>query len=127
MAPMGEPILVLESVRKAYGALTVSDDVSMSVERGAVHALIGPNGAGKTTLVGQIAGQILSDAGTILFDGRNITREPIHARSHLGLARTFQITSMLPAFTVLDNVAVAAQAHAGHSFRFLGPVAADAS
>lgn len=124
---MGEPILVLESVRKAYGALTVSDDVSMSVERGAVHALIGPNGAGKTTLVGQIAGQILSDAGTILFDGRNITREPIHARSHLGLARTFQITSMLPAFTVLDNVAVAAQAHAGHSFRFLRPVAAEAS
>ena len=117
----------LESVRKAYGALTVSDDVSMSVERGAVHALIGPNGAGKTTLVGQIAGQILSDAGTILFDGRNITREPIHARSHLGLARTFQITSMLPAFTVLDNVAVAAQAHAGHSFRFLRPVAAEAS
>ncbi|NQW08268.1 MAG: ABC transporter ATP-binding protein [Alphaproteobacteria bacterium] len=122
---MAEPILALEGVCKAYGALAVSDDLSMAVARGTIHALIGPNGAGKTTLVGQIAGQIAPDAGTVWFDGRDITRVPVHARSHLGLARTFQITSVLPGFTVLENVAVAAQAHAGHSFRFLRPVAGE--
>ena len=123
---MAEPILVLDRLRKAYGALTVTDDLSMTVAPGSIHALIGPNGAGKTTLIGQISGQIAPDAGRIRFAGRDITDLPMHARCKLGLARSFQITTILPGFSTLENVAVAAQAHAGHSFRFLRPAAAEA-
>ena len=85
---------------------------------GELHAIIGPNGAGKTTLIGQLAGEIAPNAGRIHFDGRDITALPVHGRSLLGLARSFQITSLFPHFTALENVALAVQAHAGHSFRF---------
>jgi branched-chain amino acid transport system ATP-binding protein len=120
---MVDPILELRGLRKAYGALVVTDGVDLAVAPGAIHAIIGPNGAGKTTLINQIGGQVAPDAGSIRLAGRDITRLAIHARSHLGLARSFQITNVLPGFTALDNVAVAAQAHDGHSFRFLAPVA----
>jgi len=90
----------------------------MAVEAGEIYAVIGPNGAGKTTLIAQLAGALQPNAGRILFDGRNITRLPPHARARLGLARTFQITSIFHEFTALDNVALAVQAHDGHSFRF---------
>ena len=85
---------------------------------GELHAIIGPNGAGKTTLIGQLAGEITPDAGRIRFDGADITALPVYRRSQLGLARSFQITSLFLDFTALDNVALAVQAHAGHSFRF---------
>lgn len=120
---MTDPVLKLRGLRKSYGALTVTDDVNLAVRAGAIHAIIGPNGAGKTTLINQIGGQATPDDGDIILDGRTITAMPIHARSHLGLARSFQITSVLPGFSTLDNVAVAAQAHAGHSFRFFRSVA----
>jgi len=123
---MAEPILVLEDLRKAYGALTVTDNLSMTVQAGSIHALIGPNGAGKTTLIGQVSGQLAPDAGRIRFDGHDVTGLPMYARCRRGLARSFQITTILPGFTVLENVAVAAQAHDGHSFRFLRPAAAEA-
>ena len=122
---MAEPLLELEGLHKSFGALRVTDDLSLAVEEGEIHALIGPNGAGKTTLIGEIAGDVAPDAGCIRFGGVDVTAHPVHARSQLGLARSFQITSVLPRFTVLDNVAVAAQAHDGHSFRFLRPVAAE--
>src|SRR3546814_12650001 len=99
----------------------------MAVEEGAIHALIGPNGAGKTTLIGQVCGQIAPDAGRIRFAGGDVTGLPMHVRCRLGLARSFQITTVLPGFTALENVAVAAQAHDGHSFRFLRPVAAESA
>jgi branched-chain amino acid transport system ATP-binding protein len=86
-----------------------------------LHAIIGPNGAGKTTLIGQLAGEIEPDAGHILFAGQDITRLAVPRRSALGLARSFQITSLFAEFTALDNVALAVQAHAGHSFRFWQP------
>jgi branched-chain amino acid transport system ATP-binding protein len=85
-----------------------------------LHAIIGPNGAGKTTLISQLTGQLLPDAGTIELAGTDITDVPAYRRSALGLARSFQITSLLLDFTALDNVALAAQAHDGHSFRFWG-------
>jgi branched-chain amino acid transport system ATP-binding protein len=88
------------------------------VPRGELHAIIGPNGAGKTTLIGQLGGEIAPDSGSINFEGIDITRLPSWQRSQSGLARSFQITSLFPDFTVLDNVALAVQAHAGHSFRF---------
>ena len=83
-----------------------------------MHALIGPNGAGKTTLIGQLTGEIAPDSGRIRFDGHDVTALPVYRRSQLGLARSFQIASLFAEFTALDNVALAVQAHAGHSFRF---------
>jgi branched-chain amino acid transport system ATP-binding protein len=117
---MSEPVLRLEQLNKRFGGLVVSDEVSLSVGEGELHAIIGPNGAGKTTLINQISGQLLSDSGRILFAGRDITALPAHARATLGLARSFQITSVLPGFSALQNVALAAQARDGSSFRFFG-------
>ena len=117
---MAEPILELQHLRKRYGALVVTDDVNLAVAPGELHAIIGPNGAGKTTLIHQISGLASSNAGRILFEGADITRLPIHRRVQRGLARSFQITSILPEFSALENVALAVQARSGSSFRFFG-------
>jgi branched-chain amino acid transport system ATP-binding protein len=115
---MTEPLLKARGLTKTFGALRATDDLCLDVDKGEVLALIGPNGAGKTTAIGQLSGEIKPDTGTIHFLGRNISRLPIHKRAHLGLARSFQITSVFLRFTAEDNVAMALQAHAGHSFRF---------
>ena len=122
---MAEPLLRTDRLIKRFGGLIATDTVSIDVHEGEIHALIGPNGAGKTTLVGQLTGNLAPDAGTIHFAGRDVTRLPTHARVRLGLARSFQITSVLREFTALENVALAVQAHAGHSFRFLADVRRD--
>ena len=114
----GRVLLGTESLVKRFGGLAATDGLSLSVEEGELHALIGPNGAGKTTLIGQLSGALSPDEGRILFDGRDVTRMPMHKRARRGLARSFQITSIFPSFTALDNVALAVQAQAGHSFRF---------
>jgi branched-chain amino acid transport system ATP-binding protein len=124
---MAEPLLRALGLVKRFGGLVATDTVSLSVAAGQVHALIGPNGAGKTTLVAQLSGQIRPDVGNIQFDGRDVTALSMAARVHLGLARSFQITSVLRDFTALQNVALAIQAGQGHSFRFWTPVASDAS
>ena len=98
--------------------MVASDRISLALDRGELHAIIGPNGAGKTTLIGQLTGEIVPDAGSVRFDGHDITALPVYRRSAIGLARSFQITSLFLDFTALDNVALAVQAHAGHSFRF---------
>jgi branched-chain amino acid transport system ATP-binding protein len=105
------PVLALERVSKAFGALVVADAVSLEVTAGEIHALIGPNGAGKTTLVHQISGALTPDEGRILLDGVDVTGLPAHARAKAGLARSFQITSIIPSLTAHGNVALAAQAH----------------
>jgi branched-chain amino acid transport system ATP-binding protein len=122
---MTEPLLSTDRLVKRFGGLLATDNVSIDVRPGEIHALIGPNGAGKTTLVGQLTGNLAPDSGTIQFGGRDITRLPTHARVRLGLGRSFQITSVLREFSALDNVALAAQAHRGHSFRFLADVRKD--
>ena len=122
---MAEPLLSTDRLVKRFGGLLATDSVSIDVRPGEIHALIGPNGAGKTTLVSQLTGNLRPDAGTIHFAGRDVTRLPTHARVRLGLARSFQITSVLREFTALDNVALAVQAHAGHSFRFLADASRD--
>jgi branched-chain amino acid transport system ATP-binding protein len=124
---MAEPLLQTRNLVKRFGGLVATDTVSLSVAPGQVHALIGPNGAGKTTLVAQLSGQIRPDSGSILFDGRDVSTLPMAARVRLGLARSFQITSVLRDFTALQNVALAIQAGQGHSFRFWKPVASDPS
>jgi branched-chain amino acid transport system ATP-binding protein len=114
-------MLQIRDLTKRFGGVLASDGISLEVPVGELHAVIGPNGAGKSTLIGQLAGEISPEKGQILFNGRDITRLPTHRRSALGLARSFQITSLFLDFTVLDNVALAVQAHAGHSFRFWQP------
>ena len=118
---MAEPLLQIRGLTKRFGGVLASDGISLDVPAGELHAVIGPNGAGKSTLIGELAGEINPDAGRIFFNGLDITRLPTHRRSALGLARSFQITSLFPDFTVLDNVALAVQAHTGHSFRFWRP------
>jgi branched-chain amino acid transport system ATP-binding protein len=115
---VAEPLLRVEGLTKQFGGIFASDDIALAVEPGELHAIIGPNGAGKSTLIGQLAGEIVPNAGSIRFGGRDITRTRAHERSALGLARSFQITSLFLHVTALDNVALAVQAHAGHSFRF---------
>ena len=117
---MVEPLLRVEKLVRRFGGIIATDHVSLDVAQGELHAIIGPNGAGKTTLISQLIGQLMPHSGTIRLGGRDITRVPPHRRSALGLARSFQITSLLPDFTAADNVALAAQAHDGHSFHFWG-------
>ena len=124
---MAEPLLYTQKLVKRFGGLLATDNVSIDVAPREIHALIGPNGAGKTTLVSQLTGNLSPDSGTIRFAGRDVTHLPTHARVRLGLARSFQITSVLREFTALDNVALAVQAHAGHSFRFLADARRDAA
>jgi branched-chain amino acid transport system ATP-binding protein len=124
---VAEPLLAVRGLRKRFGGLVATDGVDLDVAPGETLAIIGPNGAGKTTLIGQLSGDLRPDAGTIRFDGADVTALPAAARSHRGLARSFQITSIFPDFTALDNVALAVQAHAGHSFRFWRATRADAT
>jgi branched-chain amino acid transport system ATP-binding protein len=116
-------ILRLEHIRKRFGALVVSDDVTLDIAPQELHAVIGPNGAGKTTLINQISGLAAPDSGRILFLGEDITALPTHARVRRGLARSFQVTSLLCGFSARENVALAVQARAGSSFRLFGAAA----
>lgn len=119
------PILQLDRLSRSFGAIRASDGIDLTVMRGELHAVIGPNGAGKTTMVGQLSGQLRPDSGTISFEGRDITHLAEHLRPRLGLVRSFQITSVFPELTALDNVALAVQIRSGHSFRFLKPARRD--
>jgi branched-chain amino acid transport system ATP-binding protein len=122
---MSDPILSIRGLKKSYGALTATDDVSLDLRPGEIHALIGPNGAGKSTLIKQIVGEIRPDHGTISFEGRTIDRLDAAARARLGLARSFQVSSVVPDFTVLQNVMLAVAGTSGHVFRFLRPALSD--
>ena len=112
--------LRVEHLRKSYGALKVTDDVSLDIAANELHAIIGPNGAGKTTLIHQLSGLAQPDSGRVVFMGEDVTALPMDARARLGLVRSFQITSILPRFSALENVALAAQARDGSSFKFFG-------
>jgi branched-chain amino acid transport system ATP-binding protein len=122
---MAEPVLVVSNLVKNFGALRATDDVSLDLRPGEIHALIGPNGAGKTTLINQIAGTIRHDAGSIRFAGEDIGRLGVAERARHGLGRTFQISSLAPEFSALRNVMLAVQAVQGSSFRFFRPVMRD--
>jgi branched-chain amino acid transport system ATP-binding protein len=115
---MSEILLETQKIRKSFGALLATDGVDFDVREGETHAIIGPNGAGKTTFIKQLSGELRPDAGEVRFAGEDITALPSPQRSRRGLARSFQITSIYRDFSALDNVALAVQAHAGHSFRF---------
>jgi branched-chain amino acid transport system ATP-binding protein len=115
---VADPLLRVEKLVRRFGGILATDHVSLDVAKGELHAIIGPNGAGKTTLISQLTGHLSPNSGNVFLGGRDITGMPAYRRSALGLARSFQITSLLPDFTAADNVALAAQAHHSHSFRF---------
>jgi branched-chain amino acid transport system ATP-binding protein len=118
-------MLEIRKLSKHFGGVVAVDKVDLAVQAGEVHALIGPNGAGKTTLIAQVSGSLAADAGEIVFLGRDVTRQPQHARVRAGLARSYQITSIFRRFSVLDNLALAVQARSGSSLSFWRPVAAE--
>jgi branched-chain amino acid transport system ATP-binding protein len=127
VAEAAEILLELDGLRKRFGGLAVTDGVSLTLAQGEIHALIGPNGAGKTTLVHQISGTLAPDAGRVVFLGEDVTRLGLAARARRGLARSFQITSVVPGFSAIENVALAVQARSGSSFRFLRPAGREAA
>ena len=122
---MNKILLEVSGLTKSFGALLACDDVSLEILEGETHAIIGPNGAGKTTLISQLAGDLRPDRGRVRFAGEDITALSAPARARRGFARSFQITSIYPGFSALDNVALAVQASAGHSFRFWRPARRD--
>jgi branched-chain amino acid transport system ATP-binding protein len=124
---MSEPILEIRNLQKSFNALKATDGVSLDLHPGQIHALIGPNGAGKSTLIHQMAGSLKADSGTIRFLGQDIGGLDIAARARLGLARSFQISSLAQEFSALRNVMLAVQAKAGSSFRFFRQVTRDRS
>ncbi len=119
-------MLDIQGLKKSFGGVVATDGVTLGVDAGELHAIIGPNGAGKTTLIAQLSGDLAPDAGHVVFNGKDITTVPTHRRSHFGLARSFQITSVFMGLSVIDNVALAVQAHDGHSFRFWQPATTQA-
>ena len=123
---MADPILQLQQVSKAFGGLQVCDRVSLDLQTGELHALIGPNGAGKTTLLNLISGLLAMDSGSLCFQGKDLTRRPLHSRAGAGMARSFQITSLFKGFTVRENISLAVQSIQGSSYRFWKPAAGDA-
>ncbi|MFN0164535.1 MAG: ABC transporter ATP-binding protein [Burkholderiales bacterium] len=116
---MSSALLEVRDLTKRFGGLMATDHVAFTVMPGEVHAIIGPNGAGKTTLISQLAGELRPDEGEIRFEGRDISRESVPARSLLGLGRSYQISQIFRDFSALENVMLAVQAHAGHSFSFM--------
>jgi branched-chain amino acid transport system ATP-binding protein len=111
-------LLEVKGLVKSFGGLMATNHLDFDLVEGEIHGVIGPNGAGKTTFVSQLQGQLLPDLGTILLDGEDVTRMPAHLRARRGVARSFQITSLVPSFTALANVMLAVQGREGHSFRF---------
>jgi branched-chain amino acid transport system ATP-binding protein len=122
-----EPLIAVRGLCKSFDGIIATDHLDLTVRRGEIHAVIGPNGAGKTTLINQISGILRADAGTISLAGHDITAMAPHGRSRLGLARSFQITSIFSDFSVLENVALCVQAQRGHSYRFWRPAAAESA
>ena len=118
-------VLHTEGLTKHYGALLVTDSVSLDIHQGEIHAIIGPNGAGKTTLINQLSGELSSDAGRVWFDGADVTNMPVYERARRGLLRSYQITSIFEDFSVLENVTLSALAARKHAFRFWKPMLAN--
>jgi branched-chain amino acid transport system ATP-binding protein len=124
---MAEPLLVVDQLVKRFGGLLALDEVNLAVNAGELHAVIGPNGAGKTTLIAHLAGELVPDNGRVFLAGEDITDLPPYARAAIGLGRSFQVTSIFGDLSVADNVSLAVQARAGHSFRFWRATEEDAT
>ena len=124
---MTDPMLEIRDLHLSFGALKVTDGVSLRLCRGEIHALIGPNGAGKSTLIGLIAGTLRPQSGQVRLTGRDVTEDDVAARARSGLARSFQVSSIAAELTVLQNVLLAVLGARGRVFGFLRPVLSDGS
>ena len=122
---MTDCLLKVAGLQKNFGGIIATDNVNLDVENGRIHAIIGPNGAGKTTLISQLSGQLRPSAGRIEFAGNDITHHSMARRARSGLARSFQITSVIMPMSLLENVMLAVQGTGGHSFHFWKPVMQD--
>ena len=122
---MAEPILSVAGITKSFGALKASNNVSLDLVPGEIHALIGPNGAGKSTLIKQIAGGLRPDSGSVRFLGRDVTALDTVQRAQMGLGRTFQISALAMEDTVLQNVMLGALGASGRPYSFFRPVLKD--
>ncbi len=120
-------VLKVENLCKSFGALPVSDAVNLEVKSGEIHAIIGPNGAGKSTLIGQIAGGLSPDTGSIFLNGQDITGLKMAHRAKLGLGRTFQISSLAMEMSVLENTILGAIGQRQDAHRFWSPVSRNAA
>jgi branched-chain amino acid transport system ATP-binding protein len=119
---VASPILSIQKLSKKFGAVIANEDVSIDLYQGEIHGLIGPNGAGKSTLIKQISGEINQDSGKIILEENEISNHPVFERAKMGLARSFQVSSVIPNFTVLENVILAIQGNLGQTFKFWKPV-----
>ena len=119
---MVSPILSIQKLSKKFGAVIANEDVSIDLYQGEIHGLIGPNGAGKSTLIKQISGEINQDSGKIILEENEISNHPVFERAKMGLARSFQVSSVIPNFTVLENVILAIQGNLGQTFKFWKPL-----
>ena len=122
---MSLTILNISNLSKTFGGVVATDHLNLEIKQGELHAIIGPNGAGKTTLIAQLAGETLPDSGEIIFREENITGLPPFKRSRLGIARSFQITSLMLEMDVIDNITLATLAQDDHSYKFWKPARDD--
>ncbi len=125
MTPHTTPALHATGLVRRFGALLATDNVSLTLAPGEIHALIGPNGAGKSTLIHLLSGTLVADAGRLMLGQTDVSRLSAHQRVASGLSRSYQITNVFRGFTVMDNLLLAVQAHAGSSFRFWRPRASE--
>ena len=122
---MNQPILKVSNLSKTFGGVVATDHLNLEIKHGELHAIIGPNGAGKTTLIAQLSGETLPDSGEIIFREENITAAPPFKRSRLGIARSFQITSLMLEMDVIDNITLATLSQDNHSYKFWKPARED--
>ena len=122
---MSLTILNISNLSKTFGGVVATDHLNLEIKHGELHAIIGPNGAGKTTLIAQLSGETLPDSGEIIFREENITALPPFKRSRLGIARSFQITSLMLEMDVIDNITLATLAQDNHSYKFWKPARDD--
>jgi branched-chain amino acid transport system ATP-binding protein len=118
-------LLDIRSAKKSFGALVVTDEVSLQVQPGEIHALIGPNGAGKSCLIGEITGELPLDAGEVHFGGERVDRLPVHRRAQAGLKRAYQVPQFFPSFSARGNVALAEIARSRTGWRLWQRAATD--
>lgn len=122
---MSETVLNIVNLSKKFGELKATDELSLDLRPGEIHAVIGPNGAGKSTLIKQICGELLPDSGAVEFLGHDITHLDVAGRAQLGLGRTFQVSSLLMEYSALRNVMLAVQGQRGSNYQFFKPFAKD--
>ena len=122
---MSLTILKVSNLSKTFGGVVATDHLNLEIKHGELHAIIGPNGAGKTTLIAQLSGETFPDSGEIIFREENITALPPFKRSRLGIARSFQITSLMLEMDVIDNITLATLAQDNHSYKFWKPARED--